>query len=380
MTKIFKWFFLLTKRLFKKKSFIFLVILIPLSVFLISISAAEKSGFLNIALTFSEKPDMDTYKICEEIANSSELINFEIISNRQDAVSLLKSGKIDAVWVFPNKFEEKINLFVKNKTDSSAVIHIIEREESVALNLSHEKLTGALYKNCSKAQYINFIRTKAPELDLLSEEELLKYYNEYEMIGDLFSIHTPYSNTKQYNTNYLLAPIRGILAILIVLGAIAASLYFLKDEANGTYALIPLKYKPLIALANQIITCIVLSIVILTSIFISKISVNPIKEIAVMLLYIFATSAFCSMFLNIFKNIKIFAALVPVLIISMSILCPVFIDIKLSFILPLIFPPTYYLNGLYNNNYIIYMVIYTIVCLIISLIINAIRNKKSSAV
>ena len=66
MTKIFKWFLLLTKRLFKKKSFIFLVVLIPLSVFLISISAAEKSGFLNIALTFSEKPDIDTYKICEE--------------------------------------------------------------------------------------------------------------------------------------------------------------------------------------------------------------------------------------------------------------------------------------------------------------------------
>lgn len=380
MTKIFKWFLLLTKRLFKKKSFIFLVVLIPLSVFLISISAAEKSGFLNIALTFSEKPDIDTYKICEEIVDSSELINFEIISNRQDAVSLLKSGKIDAVWIFPNNMEEKINLFVKNKTNSSAVVHIIEREENVALNLSHEKLTGALYKNCSKAQYINFVRTKAKQLDNLSDEELLKYYNEYEMIGDLFSIHTPYSNTQQQGTNYLLAPIRGILAILIVLGAIAACLYYLKDETNGTYALIPLKFKPLIAFANQIITCLVLSVVVLVSIYISKISVNPIKEIAVMLLYILSASAFSSLFLNIFKNIKTFAALAPVLIISMSILCPVFIDIKLNYVLPLIFPPTYYLNGLYNNNYILYMVIYTAVCLILSLLINTIRNKKSSAV
>lgn len=380
MSKILKWFLLLNKRLFKKKSFIFLIFLIPVSVFLISISAVQKSGFLNIALTFHEKPDSTSYEICKDLVNSSQLIKFEIINQKDDAISLIKSGKIDAVWIFPNNIEQKINLFVESKNAESAVVHIIEREENVALNLSHEKLTGALYRNCSKAQYINFTRSKVSQLKNISDEELLKYYEDYEMIGDLFSFHTPYSNTQQKEINYVLTPIRGILTILIVLGGLAASLYFITDENKGTYSLIPLKYKPFIAFANQVITCLLLSIVVLASIFISGISLNLFREILAMLLYILMTSAFCLLLLSIIKNIKIFASIVPILVISMSILCPVFIDLKFSFFITLLFPPTYYLNGLYNDKYLIYIPIYTVICLALSLIINIIRNKKSSTV
>ena len=191
MNKKLKWFYILSKRLYKKWSFLVLLALIPLSVVLLSFSSSSTSGFLNIALTYEDKSDAKAKEIVNDLKGSSSLVTFTVLDEKEDALNLIKTGKVDAVWIFPSDMQNKINTFVENKSEDSAVVQIIEREENVMLNLSREKLTGALYRHCATAQYIYFARTELPELDNFSDEYILNYYNEYEMIGKLFSYNTP---------------------------------------------------------------------------------------------------------------------------------------------------------------------------------------------
>ena len=151
-----KWLFLLTKRLYKKLTFLFILLLIPVSVALISLSAEEDSGFVTVALALEDKNDAIAMDIAQELSKGSELVHFALCSDKNQAMEMINTGKADSVWLFPEDMEEKLKDFVVNKKDKKPVVQIINRENSTALSLVREKLYGTVYKYCAKAEFLRF--------------------------------------------------------------------------------------------------------------------------------------------------------------------------------------------------------------------------------
>jgi hypothetical protein len=76
------------------------------------------------------------------------------------------------------------------------------------------------------------------------------------------------------------------------------------------------------------------------------------------------------------RSMRVLATLIPLLVVAMLAICPVFLDIAPLHMLQRLFPPTYYINAVYNSSQLINMVIYTLICLALYLLPEFLPRKK----
>ncbi len=364
MSKLLKWFFMLSKRLYKKASFVALLILIPVCVFAFSFVAKQDSGFVNIVLAQKNSNDKISSEVIKELLNENSMINFTLAPSAESALSSVKNGTADEAWVFPENTDADIKNFVSGGNDY--VVSVFTKEQNVSLRLSREKLTAVLYKYCAKAYYIDYIRTNITALDDVTDNKLNVYFQEVSVDEDLFVFGNPANSSKTESANYLTSPIRGLLAVLVVICAMAATMYYMQDEAAGTFSYVKQNRKGITALGCVSTAVINVSAVLLLSLLLSSLAGNIFKEVLILVLYTLCCASFCLLVSRIFTNLRTYSALIPLLTVIFIGFCPVFFDFRSLFALQLLLPPTYYVNAVFDNKYLIYMVVYTVICLALS--------------
>lgn len=364
--KIFKWFFMLNKRLYKKASFIIILALIPLCVGLFTSIAQKEKGFMHIILVQTE-PDSASQEIVDDITSTPSVVRFSHSTSPQDATEAVKTGEADEAWIFPADTKGRTEGYLKYGADK--FITVISREKTVFSMLSREKLSSAVYKYTAKAYYLDFARTEVEGLDNLSDKDLIAYFENVSIDEELFVFSNPSDSSTDSKgaVNYLTTPIRGLLACLIMICGLASALYLMKDEQNGTFSWASDRNKLPIGFASMFIAVLNVSLVALVSLFVSKLNAPVGKEILVFFMYSISCTIFCMLLKQIISGIRLFAATLPLISIIALAVCPVFFNTHLS--IQLAFPPTYFVNAIYNDKYILYMGIYTLVCFALCIII-----------
>lgn len=361
MKRLIMWFLLLNKRLYKKLTFIIILLLIPLTVLAMGIVAKEDSGFIHIALAQEDAQDEISSSIIKKLTAESRLILFTQYDTPVSATQAVSMGQADAAWIFPEDMQGKISKFVDSRLASDYIVTVIEREETIPLRLSHEKLAGELFNYCSDTLYINFVREELPQLDNLSDEEIMTHYENFIMDGELFTFAYPDSSRPTDDVkslNYLLAPMRGLLAVLVMLCGLSAAMFYIQDEAHGTFAWLPHSRRPLAAFACQSIAILNTAVVMLISLAVIGLTVSVMREILMLILFTLCSTVFCMVFSEIFRNIKVLGAITPLAVVLMIAVCPVFFDLAPLRPLQYIFPPTYYINSAHSDKFLIYSVVY----------------------
>lgn len=380
MTRILKWFFMLSKRLYKKASFVTLLVLIPLCVFAFSFAANQDSGFVHIVLAQNDSSDNISSEIIDELLNEKSLVNFTVADTPDSAIENVKNGLADEAWIFPDDTEAELKGFIDGNKDY--VVSVVTKEQSVSLQLARDKLVGALYKYCTKAYYIDYIRANISDLDGLSDQELITYFEKVNVDEDLFVYGNPADLSDNYDdTNYLTSPIRGLLAVLVLLCGMAATLYYMQDEITGTFARVKQRKKGLTALGCVLTAIVNVSVVILLSLYLCSLTGNIFKEILSLLLYAFCLASFCLLLKEIFTSLRFYAAVIPLFAVVLIGVCPVFFDFKSMSGVQMIFPPTYYVKAVYDSSYLIYMIVYTVIGFFLSFGLQEVRrhvkNRKA---
>lgn len=358
MKRLLKWFWLFNKRLYKKAAFLVILAIIPLLVLFLGIVSEQESGFIRIALCEQDGAQSMAAEICGELKNSSELIVFIQCGSAEEATRMVQTGRADAAWIFCENFQEKIQKYSRVDAVRDPVITVIEREESIPLRLSHEKLTSALYDRCSRVLYLDFIRTNLEQLDNVSDQELLENYDSFAANEELFAFETLESAGEVTSTGYLLAPVRGLLSVIVMLSGLAAALFYMQDEKSGTFSWVPLSKKPYTAFACQSIAVLNVSVVMLVALYVSGLGTSPVREVLALLLFAVSCTVFCMLLQQAVGSIKVLCSLIPLLAVLMIAACPIFFDLKMFKVFRLIFPPTYYIRAVYNDAYLLYMAIY----------------------
>lgn len=375
MKTIAKWFFLLNKRLYKKATFVIILALVPTVVLGLGIVAKQDSGFATIALAQDDNLDPVSNEIIEELMYDNSLLRFKRFETRQEATESVILGQCDSAWIFLDNMSERMNAFSEESNSKNAVVNVVEREQNVLLRISHEKLSNVLYKYFSKDLYIGYIRTNVSELENLSEAELMQYYDSFFVDGELFEF--AYSGINPEEISYLVAPVRGLLSVLVALCAMASAMFFIQDEKRGTFSWLPESRKIYMEFICQIIAVMNISIAMLSALAISGLTVSLTREIIILVLYIVATALFGMLLRNLFNSIKALGALIPLFITVMIALCPVFFEFKKFKFLQMLFPPTYYINAINNTNFVNHMIIYIIACMVLIAVINVLRLLKN---
>ena len=378
MKKMFKWFLLLNKRLYKKLTFILILVLIPLLVFGYSILAKEESGVLTICLASEEDEHLAT-TIMQDLKESTNLIRYIICETPEEAEKMVSDNKADAAWILGEDLENSIYRFVQKPARRNAFIRVLERENSVLLKLAREKLSGAMFRYCSRTFYLQYIRENVPEMDHVTDSELMRHYDDYAMDADLFQFAFLESNVNAQNpeeANYLLIAVRGLLAVVITLGGLAAAMYYIRDEQSGTFALVPQKSKAAVEFGCQIISVLNIAVVALVAMLFAGLAVSLGREVLLHILYTVSVAAFAMTIRRLCGKLSAVGTALPLLVVLMLVICPVFFDLGFLRQFQYLFPPTYYINAAYSNRYMIMMVLYSVILVAIYLLLGKILKRK----
>lgn len=84
------------------------------------------------------------------------------------------------------------------------------------------------------------------------------------------------------------------------------------------------------------------------------------RELLVLVLYSLCTASFCMLLRRLCGSVKVLGILLPLLIVAMLLICPVFFDLGDLRQLQFLLPPTYYINAVHNDAYILYMLLHTL--------------------
>lgn len=354
------WIFLLSKRLYKKATFLVILALIPALVVGYSALAQEDSGILTVALA-QEGSDPLVLQIWAELHESSQLIRFVDCDSPAAAEQLVRAGKADSAWIFPADLQWAMERFAASWSDRDALVRVLEREENVTLMLAREKLGGILFKYCAPEVYLDFARDNYPELEGLSDEALLEYYDAVHIPGNLFSFEDREDSGAAEASSYLTTPVRGLLGVVIVLCALAAAMYYVQDRALGTFAWAPEGRLPMIELGCQLIAIFNVALVAWIALALSGMAASFFRELLILVLYALCTASFAMLVRRLCGGLRGLGTLLPLLVVVMLVVCPVFFDLGALRELQYLFPPTYYVGAVYHHRYLAYMALYTAV-------------------
>lgn len=342
LKKALLWLWMLTKRLYKKPLFALILISLPLTTVLYRTATNESGGGMVTVALAQEAEDSLAHDLIHSLPGSSQLVNWKICESPDEGLTLLRSGKIDALWVFPGNLKEKIEAFADSPGRNGGFITVYERQDSVALALCRERLSGLVYPQIARQVYLNFIREEFPALDTVSDEDLLTFYENTTFDERLFQFASGGVNGQP--PSLLLSPLRGLIAMLVQLCALAAAMYYLEDRKNGTFAWVKISHQWMPELACQLMCVLQIAAVALLCILLGGLSSGVLQEIALMALYALCCSGFAMALRRLIPKVGLLAVLTPLLCIAMLVFCPIFFDLGIVRPLQRLFPLGWYLQ------------------------------------
>lgn len=372
-------YLIFNKRLFKKISFLVILLLVPLLVFaMYTVSTKEESGVMTVSLAMQNPADPLAKEVTDSLLDSSPLIRFISCETPADALTLVENGTADAAWIFPDDMQEKLDRFARGFHSRNAFVKVIERENNVLLLLSHEKLSATLYPYLSFSLYKDFFRDHVITLSELSDDALRAYYDAIEAEGDdifRFSYISGEDASDRQNGHYLLSPLRGLLSVLIMLGGLAVAMFYMQDEKQGKFHQLDTRSRPLFAFGYHLTAVLNMAIAVLLALFLTKMNLPFLKEIILMTLYVLITVGFCIAVRLLCRDIRVIGAVIPVLLLTMIALCPIFFNVRALPAIQYLLPPFYYLNAVHHMNFVYSMILYAVGIFSFDLLLYKIRYR-----
>ena len=113
-----------------------------------------------------------------------------------------------------------------------------------------------------------------------------------------------------------------------MLCGMAATMYYMQDEAAGTFAHVKQRWKGVTAFGCVLTAVLNLSVVLTVSLWLSSLAGNLFREAAIVLLYAVCCTSFGLLLRRICASLRAYAALIPLLTVVGIGVCPVFFDFK----------------------------------------------------
>lgn len=358
---------ILCKRLLHKKSFVIILLLIPVIIGATwGIVSTGDGGVITVTLAMQDGEDATAKEIVTELAAEKGLIRFIACDSPEEAVENVRDGSADVAWIFPKNLKARIEKFARNTSSFNSFVTVVQREDNVLLRLSQEKLNSALYPHISRVLFADRMNAEFPELD---EDAINNIYNlvdaEGEELFEFLYMNGDESLTvrEEKDNGFLLSPLRGILAIMIVIGGIAVSMFYMQDEQRGVFDRLPRGANFSFACIYHAAAVAMMGVVVLITLFAIQMTTIIWLEILALVAYCVATVGFCMGLRLIVRDIRLFGSIATVLVVIMAVLCPVFLKAPDLPFIQYLLPTYHYLNVFSNTNFLLYMLIYDVVSL-----------------
>ena len=378
--RVFTWMWMLSKRLYKKPAFIMLFLLIPLLILGYASVDKQDSGVISIALACEDNQDPAAAEAMAGLQKNSRLIRFLPCDSPGQAMQAVAKGDVHAAWIFRDHMQQRIERFVTSRSREDAFIRVIQREESVMLRVAREKLSGAAYSASTEAFSLSYIRKYIPSLNSVTDEQLISAFREITMDTPLFEFETASGAAPVQTGDFLDSPLRGLLGVVAVMAALASEVYYVQDEKKGLFAWTPQHRRPWVELGYQLVLLLNMGVILMVSLWFSGNHGSFARELAVLAVFSLTALAFSFFARMLCRNAAVLTAALPVVMIVMIAVCPIFYDLPFLKHLQLLLPPTYWIKGLNSDRYLKCGLLYGVGLLAVCLMLRLLFSGKRSSV
>ena len=349
-------YLLLFKRLLKKKSYILMLLVVPLMIILLNLISARESGLMTIGVCI-QGDGTASQALKQDLMDNPGSFRYVMYDNPDTMSYDVRFMKLDEGWVIPDTLDWDI-------LNMKSIILI--REEGVSHLLAKEVLLSRIYPFFAKAYVNQYVSDKGFSSDLSEKFESIN------VNSDLFEMgyfDGAASSDELNSTSYLLLPLRGILALHLMLCAIAASMYYLEDEDNGLFIFWHTRFRFLREFGYYFVILLIPAIMMLLGLKLGGVFTSFFPELIKIMAYVCLLIGLASIVRRMLKSTKILGLNLPVAIFGSAIFSPVFIEFKEAGNLRMIFPSFHYLYSIHDLHYLYTMAIYAGISLIISCIL-----------
>lgn len=364
---------MLAKRLLFRRSFVVLLLLIPLLLPAAGVLMQGDSGVLRIALCAAGGENPGAEKIMAGLKKEESVLRYTVYTSEREARQAVAGNREDAAWIFAEDFENALRSYGRGETRRAAVT-VVERETGISLQLSHEKLYGALYPYIARAAYDDFIEREFS--GRIPAETAHRAYEETVGGGNVIRMEKMHNSGGAATGNYLTAPLRGLLSLVVMLCGMAACMYYLEDRSAGRLDWLPGKMRIFPAVGTAGAALLFAGIAMLAALFAAGIHTALWLELAAMALFVLSAAGFCTVLALLFRKPGVLGAALPFLLLTMLALCPVFFNMKILRPVRLLLPPYYYLQAIGNPAYLLYMFFYCIAVFLAAAALHFFLNRR----
>ncbi len=334
---------MLNKRLLKRYSFLVLLVFLPLLALAFHFVGKQDSGVLSVAV-YGE--DASSKEMIEALLEEDSVVRFSLAPSEEKAMEELRMGKLDSLWIFPKDMPARM---ADAADGGGKLVKVVEAEDSVLLRLSREKLYAVLFPALSEAIYKQFMQEEFAA-------EAKSYYERVQITGSLvefaFLEGEDYAAAQEKNPSYLLSPLRGLMAVWLLLCGFAANLYFIQDKEGGLFAGFSYTSRKYLPFLYQFAILLQLTALFALALVLAGLWTEGSREIPALLLFVAASIGFCNLCRLLFRKISVLACVIPICLILFVALSPIFADVGIRSLQ--YGNPVYYYLNLVHSRHLLY--------------------------
>lgn len=365
------------KRFLKHPFFVFTLLLMPLSVFLLKYSQRPGDAFIQVALSApKEHSDSVTTDVIQKLLSlSNTSIRFYLCDSRDELHQEVAEGKAACGYLFPDNLEQKLEQYAKDRTP---FLHVIQSQKDARTGIVDEIVLSSLYQPVSYYMLTNFLSEKwdiSSEKDWL-HETFVKHSSSELLFHFEYADGTKNTLLNDKDTNYMLMPVRGIVSVIILLICLSGGLSCYKDGRNPLL-LMDTQKKSLCILLSLLTPALFAGAAGLITIKMTGITVSFTTEIPAMLLYLLCCMGLANL-LRVVCCLEVYLAAIPLLTAGSLIISPVFFNLtdRFPLLAPVskLLPATHYLNSIYNSSASLSLLLFLFLSCILSVSYSRIKG------
>ncbi|MBR6273984.1 MAG: hypothetical protein IKR27_03110 [Lachnospiraceae bacterium] len=397
MKRTMTFFGLFIKRLLKKPSFVLILLLMPLIVFAFRMILKQDSQTIDIALyTYDESKEIR--ESIEVLKNRKSTIGFYEAESEQDVREAVLTNRAECGFVFKEGYyhdllagdvEEKVMLYKNTKTTLD--------------DLAKEIIFSEIFRKIGRVKLVNFLRDKNFYEDnaLVSEQAdiekyLVEHYDGYINDGGAFKVVYTGNGEEKATTiedaladnSYLMRPVRGVLAMFMMMAALSGAVFRAIDEKQGVYKTLGYTERPWINILTVFIPALLSGIAALVCLYIGGIArgmengnavTGFFKELGGVFVYILLLTGLANLLRSLIANEALLCSLLPMLTVVSLLGCNIFFNaatkVKGVEELRYLLPPDYYLEKTGSAGGVLLMLVITVVLLALGVL----NDRRKSA-
>ena len=347
LRRFFLWYGLMTKRLVKKPSYLVLLLAVPVLTVAMTLAAQKDVGLVTVALAGGEK-DAVALQAKEELLSVSGLVRCIPYDSAEEALEAVKGAQADAAWIFREDAGEELRKLVTSSGSRGAVL-VVEREETVFLRLAREELASILYPTASRMTFRDHLASLSGDRPLPDDSVLEPYYRTLSEGQQVLVFTYDDGQVQEPPGEFLLNPLRGLLSLLVVLSGLASCMFYYAEEEAESFLRIRGAARRLLPLLCHICAMAPVALAGLIAMAVSGMLYSLGWELALSALLCLAAAGFCEVLRRLCRGPELLGAFLPILMMVMLVLSPIFLHFKQFAILRSLLPTVYYLNGAYRG-------------------------------